>query len=563
MLRKLGFLAILLGLAFPTWAAEKPGTISGYVRSTAGVPQMGALVEVLGAAAQSLRVFTDEQGFYRATGLLPGIYSVKVSVPSFLPVLRERVTVHPGSGAVVDVKLSTLFEALQSIPMRGGPDDDDWKWVLRSASNRPILRVFEDGSAVLVSSAENHDHEVKGRLSFVAGSAAQGFGSTSDVSTGFAVEKSIFASDVVALRGDLGYGGPSPAAVVRASYRHKMNNGSAPEVALTMRSLPSPDANLRNSDLQALALTTSDQFTLGDVLELRFGSELQTIQFMGHVTAFRPFGSADLHLSPNTVLEYSYSTSEPDGRLEKGFDSAPADLSESQPRLSVANFSSTLERAHHQELSLSRRLDRNTNVQVAVYSDRITDPALTGVGSELTAETGDVLPDPYSGTFTYRGSDLNTRGLRVVLAHKLTPNITSTLDYGFGGVLDLQKPDVSLADAREWTVVRNRHTVAGKVSGLVPRSKTRWIASYRWINGEALTPVDLFNASAGQADPYLNLFFRQPIPGTGFFPEHMEALIEVRNLLAQGYVPLLGQDGHTVYLVQSARAVRGGLAFTF
>jgi len=281
------------------------------------------------------------------------------------------------------------------------------------------------------------------------------------------------------------------------------------------------------------------------------------------VTAFRPFGSADLHLSPNTVLEYSYSTSEPDGRLEKGFDSAPADLSESQPRLSVANFSSTLERAHHQELSLSRRLDRNTNVQVAVYSDRITDPALTGVGSELTAETGDVLPDPYSGTFTYRGSDLNTRGLRVVLAHKLTPNITSTLDYGFGGVLDLQKPDVSLADAREWTVVRNRHTVAGKVSGLVPRSKTRWIASYRWINGEALTPVDLFNASAGQADPYLNLFFRQPIPGTGFFPEHMEALIEVRNLLAQGYVPLLGQDGHTVYLVQSARAVRGGLAFTF
>jgi hypothetical protein len=73
----------------------------------------------------------------------------------------------------------------------------------------------------------------------------------------------------------------------------------------------------------------------------------------------------------------------------------------------------------------------------------------------------------------------------------------------------------------------------------------------------------MFNASPGQADPYLNLFVRQPIPGTGFLPGHMDALIDVRNLLAQGYVPVLGQDGQTVYLVQSARAIRGGVAFTF
>jgi hypothetical protein len=111
--------------------------------------------------------------------------------------------------------------------------------------------------------------------------------------------------------------------------------------------------------------------------------------------------------------------------------------------------------------------------------------------------------------------------------------------------------------------VRNRQSLSGKMTGMVPKSKTRWMASYRWINGEALTPVDMFNASAGQADPYLNLFFRQPLPGTGFFPAHVEAIVDLRNLLAQGYVPVLGHDGHTVYLVQAARAVRGGVAFTF
>ena len=43
----------------------------------------------------------------------------------------------------------------------------------------------------------------------------------------------------------------------------------------------------------------------------------------------------------------------------------------------------------------------------------------------------------------------------------------------------------------------------------------------------------------------------------------MDAVVDVRNLLAQGYVPVLGQDGRTVYLVQSARSIRGGVAFSF
>jgi hypothetical protein len=73
----------------------------------------------------------------------------------------------------------------------------------------------------------------------------------------------------------------------------------------------------------------------------------------------------------------------------------------------------------------------------------------------------------------------------------------------------------------------------------------------------------MFNASPGQAEPFLNVFFRQPVPCTRSLPGHMDIVVEIRNLLAQGYVPVFGQDGRTVYLVQSARAVRGGLAFNF
>jgi hypothetical protein len=475
--------------------------------------------------------------------------------------LRERVGLRPGSNINVNVTLNTLLGAIQLGPLRTLPDDDDWKWTLRSVANRPILRVFDDPNFPV----EKQNHELRGSLSFLAGSAAGGYGSGSDVSTGFTLERSIFSAGRVGLSGNVGYGVGLPAAVLRASYSHRLPDGSAPSLALTVHRFAASDPNLHNAALQALALSAGDDFSVGDVLELKFGSELQTIQFLGRVTAFRPYGTADLHLSPNTVLEYDYATSRPDDRAEKGFDSAPADLSESNPRVSMEGFAPKLERARHQELNLSRRMGKN-RVQVAVFSDHVGDTVLTGTG-EVSAAGGFLLPDVYSGTFSYAGKTLDSNGVRVVLQRKFSADLTATLDYAFGGVLDLAKPDVAanvaFQDAQQWITTQKRHALAAKFSGTIPRSHTRWIASYRWINGAALTPVDMFNASPGQSDPFVNLFLRQPIPSMGFLPGHMEAIIDVRNLLAQGYVPVVGRDGQTVYLVQAARSVRGGVAFTF
>ena len=548
---------MIVALSLPAWAGERPGAISGYVRDASGIPQMGAVVEVARSAAHTLTVFTDGAGFYSATDLLPGLYSVKVSAPSFLPALREKVGLRPGTSVHLNITLNTLLNAMRVGPLRGTADDDDWKWTLRSVANRPVLRVFGDPAA----SAEQQDHDVKASLSFLAGSAAGGYGSGSDMSTGFSLERSIFSADRVGLSGNLGYGEGLPAAVLRATFSHRLPDGSGPSMAVTMRRFAPTDPNLHNAALQALALTAGDDFTIGDVLELKFGSELQTIQFLGHVTAFRPYGSVDLHVSPNTVVEYDYATSLPNTRAEKGFDSAPADLSEADPRVSMANFTTRLERAHHQELNVSRRIGKN-NMQVAVFSDRVANTALIGAG-EVTAAGGFLLPDIYSGTFTYAGDTLSARGLRVVLERKFCSDLTATLDYAYGGVLDLAKPDVEIQDARQWITTQRRHALAAKLSGTIPGSHTRWIASYRWVNGPALTPADMFNASPGQSDPYLNLFVRQHIPTLGFLPAHMEALIDLRNLLAQGYVPVVGQDGQTVYLVQAARSIRGGVTITF
>ena len=574
MLKKLWFLVIAAFLALPAWCASGSGTISGYVRDSSGVPQMGAAVEILPqfdlglmpSTVDTLKAFTDDRGFFSIAKLLPGNYSIKVSAPYFLPALREKLGLRAGSQLMVHITMTNLFEAIQlaSTPPQGDPDD--WKWTLRSIANRPVLRVLPDGTTATVENGNAAD--LKATLALLAGSPSEGFGSSSDMNAVFSVERSLLSIGTLRVNGDVGYSSDSaaiPSAVIRTTYTGRFNPVFEPSVSVTAFRLNSTDTSgMPWASLQAVSLTSADRIVIGDRLEARVGSELQTIQFLGRVHAFKPFGSADLHLSPNTVLEYQYRSSVPRQALANlsgdPLDPASSDPSSAGPHMSIADFSPALERARHQEVSISQRAGKNS-MQLAFFSDAVADPVLTGVG-EFSADSGEVLPDIYSGTFSYQGNDFSTRGARVVLQRKLLADLTATLDYAYGGVLDLSRPDIQLEDARDYLRAKTRQAVAAKFSGTVPKSKTHLVASYRYTGGRTLTPVDLFNTSAGQSDPYLNLFVRQPIPSR-FIAGHLELLIDLHNLLAQGYVPVLAQDGQTVYLVQSARSVRGGLVVNF
>lgn len=568
MTRKLAMLALVLALAAPVFAAGVPGAISGTVKNSAGIGQMGASVEIFGASLMPVsKVFTDARGAFVAGGLPAGSYSVKISAPFFLPSLREQVAVRSGATAALVVTLNTLFEAMEMTPVRRRlpSDQDDWKWTLRSASNRPILRVLDDGPVLVSKGDKGADKAITGRVAFLAGSEGSSFGNAADVNTTVNLETSIFSAGRLAVDGKLGYT-PSlsqPGSVLRASYTHRMSDGSEPVVTITSRRFATPAMSSRgDTNFEALAMSVADNLTLLGFIDMTFGSQYESVQYMGHALAFRPFGRADLHLSPNTVLEYRFDSSVPNTRQLKGFDSAPADFSESGPRMSLYNFAPRLEQAHHNEVSLSRRVGKN-RLQAAWFADRISNPALSGVGT-VSAYAGDVMTDYYSGTFTYAGQYLNTTGMRVVFERQLLPDLTATVDYGYGGVVALRRANPDWSDLSSDMVNERRQSATVKLAGTSHLTRTKWLASYRWNNGlQTLTPVDQFNVSSGQSDPYLNIFLRQPLPGMGFIPGRVEALVDVRNLLAQGYVPVLAPDGHTVYLMQSARAIRGGIAFTF
>ncbi len=554
MARKLGSLLALFFATVSACAGATAGSISGYVTNANGVPQMSVAVEIVSPQAPlGATVFTDARGYYKASGLAAGAYQVKASAPSYLPSLRENVALRAGANLIVNLTLTTLFEAAQWLPPRrtSSQQDDDWKWTLRATTSRPILRVLDDAAP-----AEKTNRALRGQLAFLAGSENDGFGGAADMTTQFRIDQSLFSAGTLTLGGNVGYGSGTPAAVVRAGYSHQMADGSRPQLALTARRIAMPGSAQQNGALDALSFSVADGITFADFIELSLGSDFQAVDFRGQQRAFRPSAAVLVHVSPRTMVEYRYATSQPNTRAAEGFDAAPY---ESGPRVSLRGDRARLEHAQHQELSVSHRLGKN-NLQVAAYSDHVRDVALVGVGA-LGIDSGDLLPDVYSGTFTYNGGELSTQGVRAVAQRQLLPDLTGTLDYGYGGAVTLP-PDASWQEGGEPLRVGRRHAATVKLAGDVPRGKTRWTASYKWTSGSALTPVDMFNVSPGESDAFLNLCIRQPLP-VSFLPGHMEALLDLHNLLAQGYIPVVGQDGRTLYLVQSSRSIRGGLAISF
>src|SRR5271169_106071 len=207
MTRILGWMVVVAALCVGATADVAPGSISGSVTDSAGIAQMGATVEMLAVSTgQRILAYTDAVGHFTIAGLNPGNYDIRVSAPSFLPTVREDVTLAAGAAKVVNITLNTLFEAARIMPVRkrANDDDDSWKWTLRSTANRPILR-FDDGIPVVVE-ADQTDHGLKGSLAFMAGGANEGYGSASDVGTSFTLEQSVFSTNTLAFDGSLGPG---------------------------------------------------------------------------------------------------------------------------------------------------------------------------------------------------------------------------------------------------------------------------------------------------------------------------------------------------------------------
>jgi hypothetical protein len=107
------------------------------------------------------------------------------------------------------------------------------------------------------------------------------------------------------LSGNVGYGNGSPNAVLRV-LQPRRGEWIKPQIALTMRRLAAPES-IRAPARYALALSASDEFSFGDILSFASGANCRP-SVHGPGDGVPPVRIENLHLSPNTVLEYRYAT---------------------------------------------------------------------------------------------------------------------------------------------------------------------------------------------------------------------------------------------------------------
>jgi hypothetical protein len=554
-----GFAMLIALGATPVWGAVS-ASVTGLVRDSAGVPQIGAEVQLLRPdLSVVITAYTNSQGRFTIESVLPGRYALKAMGMSYLPALRENVRVR--TGTMVNLTLNTLYEVIQWLPAepRGKhSEQDDWAWTLRSAANRPLLRWLEDGPLMVVTDGPGATPKLKARL--MATGQEGTFGESGER---FSASVEDTPSDSRELLARVDFDPNTDGAMESMlGFRQDLGFAGSVQTVAAVSLHPEIDGPDGNAGLDEAAVRTWETMHLGDEFDIEAGSTEVAGRFAGQgmVAAALPDATVDWR-DGNSSVGYRVATMMP-GPIQNDDTQAGAWL----PRLSVRDGQLVVERGVHQEIGWER-ITNASGMSVRAFADNIQDPVLEARGHFASAGASlmsvDALFDGGSTLLRSAGPNFSSQGVVASVEHRLPGGNSIRLSYANGNALAMpvQPRPVTMAQVVGAAHPRRAQTYSISLSGTLDGTGTRWRASYRWQPEDTVTQVAPYAVDA--AAPYLNLHVRQPIrlsrDGSGGF----EALLDIQNMLAEGYRPILLSDGSLLVFSQDQRCVRGGLAFTF
>ena len=552
-------MAGLLSLGGVRADGQQSTSLSGVVKDSRGVPQIGAMVQLLRPDfTVAVETYTDEHGRYRLASLVPGVYEVKASANLFLPTLRENLQVLTGSKQVVNLTLDTLYEAFRWLPAKPRQADepkDDWTWTLRLSANRPLLRLLQDGPLVVVTDGDGTTPELKARVTVRGGE--NGFGD-GGVHNDVEMERTPGDQSAMIFRADLSKA-EDPALNAMMGYELQMAQGRSFRTVAAIEDRPDIGGGPDAQGLQVVEMRTGQTMEFGDAIAAEFGDETQVIHLGDTVMANHPFASVSLR-DGNTAFGYRVSTTPGIQQVD--------DLDRQttvEPKLAERNGSLALEQGVHQEISVDRSQGW-MHVKVTAWHEHVSNPVVSGGGaiSEADWAGGNLLYDGTSGLLRASAPGYSGNGIMSQMDGRLNASTWISFDVAVGEALTMadaargaESVEAVLNGMQAHELPMYSMAIHGKLSG----ANTKWRASYRWQDAKTVTAVNSF--ADGMPDPYLSFLVRQPIRCHHMIPNGVEALVDVRNLLAEGYRPFVSSDGSTLYFAQAARSIEGGLSFTF
>jgi Carboxypeptidase regulatory-like domain len=547
-------------------AAPNSGKITGVVMDGAGTPQMGATVIVTSAAllnSASFELLTNDRGRFSTIALPSGIYSIKVTLAGFLPVVEPDIQVNDQHTTLLEIVLGTVFTSFDKL--RRAPDQqissDEWSWVLRtSAATRPVLR-WQDGDLVLGPRIGAFDHQGNptdhARLELTSGSDHPG--SVSNVAdspgTAFAYEYGLGELGRMLMAGQFSYEGGSQSGGFVTQW---VPSGDASSGSVTTLLIRESQLGATGHTYRGLRLSHDSAFQLGERISIRYGADALAAGLdSSFTTALRPRVEMAVRLSPTWQSSVMFTTNTwQDSSGDAGTLQSTVNQLDQFPTLLRRDGHSVLENGVHEEFAIEHDLSKSASLTASVFHDSSTHTAVFGHG----AVSGPDYPSDYfSDVFSYDAGNMSSMGLRLVYQQRLTGNLDMTMIYAYAGALAPNESPVEAA-LRNELATQYRVSAAARLTAKIPRTGTKLVTSYRWINGPVVSQQDAYGQSTYHLDPYFSLQLRQKLPQ--FIPGHAEILADCGNIFAQGYVTLATNDGQVV-LVPTYRFFRGGVSFQF
>lgn len=572
-------LALGLSLGSSPLAAQAPakpglGALTVHVRDAAGVPQLGASVQLVSeipGLTASYQFLTNTNGSFSSEKVLPGIYTVRVTLAGYLPSVEKHIRIASNLSTAVRVELESMFATLEQLrrPPSGSPSDaDEWKSVLRAGAGlRPILQWNEDdpaGARPVAFVVENHQFRPKARVEWTEGSRRPG--SISNLSaapaTMFAYDQRIDGSNHVVFAGQASYDGESPAGGIAAVWLPAGSYATGSRSVIVFR-----EAKIGTDGpvFRGGRLDQSTTLSLGDRVLLRAGGEYVFVGVASTASALRPRINLETRIADEWYGNLIYAAIPVGGQVldaEHYASEIPSTLSsalnelDAFPALLWRRNRPVLEDGRHEEVNLEHKLGSKGSLQFAAFHDNNSHVALFATGNSLPS--AEYFQDFYSKGFAYDGGASNSWGGRVALREKLSEDIELTAVYSIGGAL---VPATGI-ESTPHDILRTerKNSVAASMSAKVPKAGTKVTVGYKWVEGNPISRVDPYGESLYQLNPYLHVGVRQPLPR--FLLGRWEAVAECDNILAQGYRPLNTVDGPLV-VVPAFRSFRGGLSLQF
>ena len=466
-----GVLLVTLGVCAgaPPAAAQSnhkqpAGTISGVVRDPAGIPQLGASVEVLAEAPGVIltyQLLTNTEGYFHSNNLAPGLYTVRVTLAGFLPAVEKHVQISANLTTIVRLQLESLFASIEQLrrpPANGIAEPDDWKWVLRSASGmRPVLQWHEDDTddtSVVV--ADLGPPKELGQVAFVDGARRPGSVSNFDGAPGtaFAYDQRFARDTHLVFAGQVSYDDQAPAGALATVWMPMGTQDDAPRTTIVLREAKiAPDG----STFRGVRIDQNGMMNLSDRETLRVGGEYVLVGMGDAAWSIRPRVDLQTKLSQNWYVDTIYASLP---AVVTNGDNAVAYLTESDqpntlnsamnqldafPALLWRDGKAVLEDGRHEELAIDRKLDTHSILQIAAFHDDNSNVALFGKGTDLPAE---ILAGLLFECVRLRWWLLGFLGCACALRAKITDDLELTTIYAFSGALvPVTSEDGSLLDS--------------------------------------------------------------------------------------------------------------------